>query len=51
MPNSAGSRASGKINPKAVEVMRELGYDLSAHASKSLDQLADIEFDFFSQVQ
>lgn len=35
---SAGSRPSGRINPKAVEAMRELGYDLSTHASKGLDR-------------
>ena len=35
---SAGSRPSGRINPKAVEAMRELGYDLSAHASKSREE-------------
>lgn len=34
---SAGSRPSGLVNPKAVEAMRELGYDLSTHASKGLD--------------
>jgi arsenate reductase (thioredoxin) len=37
--HSAGSRPSGKINPKAVEAMRELGYDLTAHRSKSLDEI------------
>lgn len=26
---SAGSRPSGRINPKAVNAMRELGYDLT----------------------
>ena len=26
--------------------MRELGYDLSAHSSKSLNEIPDIEFDF-----
>ncbi|HMB43131.1 MAG TPA: arsenate reductase ArsC [Luteimonas sp.] len=36
---SAGSRPSGKINPKAVRFMDELGYDLRTHASKSLDQI------------
>ena len=41
---SAGSRPSGQINPKAVRFMAELGYDLSRHASKSLDQI-DGEFD------
>lgn len=34
---SAGSRPSGRINPKAVAAMQELGYDLTAHASKGLD--------------
>lgn len=33
---SAGSRPSGVVNPRAVEFMRELGYDLTAHDSKSL---------------
>jgi arsenate reductase len=35
---SAGSRPSGKINPKAIASMKELGYDLSSHHSKSLDE-------------
>jgi arsenate reductase len=43
---SAGSRPSGKINPKAVESMKEVGYDLSLHQSKSLAEIPDIEFDF-----
>jgi protein-tyrosine-phosphatase len=43
---SAGSRPSGVVNPKAVAAMRELGYDLSAHGSKSLAELPDAEFDF-----
>jgi len=33
---SAGSRPSGKVNPKAISAMKELGYDLSLHHSKSL---------------
>jgi protein-tyrosine-phosphatase len=41
---SAGSRPSGKINPKAVRFMGELGYDLNGHASKSLDDING-EFD------
>ncbi len=36
---SAGSRPSGAINPKAVRFMAELGYDLTSHASKSLDDI------------
>ena len=34
---SAGSKPSGRVNPKAVEAMKELGYDLTTHASKGLD--------------
>ncbi|MGN2244140.1 arsenate reductase ArsC [Frateuria sp. GZRR33] len=34
---SAGSAPSGRINPRAVQFMAELGYDLASHASKSLD--------------
>ena len=41
---SAGSAPSGAINPKAVRFMSELGYDLTQHASKSLDEI-DGEFD------
>ena len=33
---SAGSRPSGKVNPKAISAMKELGYDLTLHHSKSL---------------
>lgn len=34
---SAGSRPSGRINPKAIEALRELGYDLTGHSSKGLE--------------
>ena len=43
---SAGSRPSGKINPKAIAAMAELGYDLSTHNSKSLDEIPAIQFDY-----
>jgi len=43
---SAGSRPSGVVNPKAIEAMRELGYDISRQRSKSIVDLPDIEFDF-----
>ena len=32
------------VNPKAIEAMHELEYDLSAHGSKSLDDLPEVEF-------
>ena len=36
---SAGSKPSGKINEKAIEAMKEIGYDLTTHASKSIDEV------------
>lgn len=41
---SAGSRPSGRVNPKAVEAMREVGYDLTTHTSKGLDDFNGQEF-------
>lgn len=35
---SAGSRPSGRVNPRAIEFMREVGYDLTTHTSKSLQE-------------
>ena len=43
---SAGSKPSGKINPKAVAAMREVGYDLSSHQSKSLKEIPDTEYEY-----
>jgi len=43
---SSGSRPSGVVNPKAIETMREIGYDLSTHTSKSLDEIPDVAYDF-----
>lgn len=36
---SAGSKPSGIVNPKAIAAMHELGYDLSKHDSKSLQEV------------
>ena len=36
---SAGSKPSGMVNPKAIAAMKELGYDLSTHDSKSLQEV------------
>ncbi len=35
---SAGSRPSGRVNPKAIEAMKEVGYDLTKHNSKGLSE-------------
>jgi arsenate reductase (thioredoxin) len=44
---SAGSRPSGKINPKAVEAMILRGYDLTKHDSKSLAEVPqDEQYDY-----
>ena len=43
---SAGSKPSGKINPKAIAAMAETGYDLEKHSSKSLQEVqANAPFD------
>lgn len=42
---SAGSRPSGRVNPKAIAAMQELGYDLSTHTSKGLDEFNGKEID------
>jgi len=42
---SAGSRPSGKVNPKAVAAMQERGYDLTTHRSKSVDEMRKQSWD------
>ena len=42
---SAGSRPSGRINPRAVEAMKEIGYDLTTHTSKGLGAFNGQAFD------
>lgn len=43
---SSGSKPSGKVNPRAIEFMAELGYDLSKHGSKSLTEIPQVEYDW-----
>ena len=38
---SAGSEPSGRINPKAIAALKELGYDLNRQHSKSLDEIKE----------
>ena len=42
---SAGSRPSGAVNPRAIASMREIGYDLSTHESKSLEEIPPGPYD------
>ena len=44
-PYSAGVEVHG-LNPDAVRVMAEAGLDISAHRSKHIDELREVEFDF-----
>ena len=44
-PYSAGSKPSGKVDPMAVEVMKEAGIDISLQASKGFIDLSVKEFD------
>ena len=43
---SAGTEASGKLNHKAVEVMKEAGIDISHHTSDSVDLYLGEEWDY-----
>ena len=42
---SAGTEP-GRLNPLAVRAMQELGVDISAHRSKSVDEFRGQEFDY-----
>lgn len=39
--HSAGSAPAGYVHPKAIEVLREIGIDLSAHTSKPMTAFLD----------
>ena len=43
---SAGTEASGKLNHKAVEVMKEAGIDISHHTSDQVDKYLGDEWDY-----
>lgn len=43
---SAGTEASGKLNEKAVAVMKEIGIDISHHTSDSVDLYLGDEWDY-----
>lgn len=42
---SAGSSPSGFVHPLAIEVMDEIGIDISGNSSKHIDEFADESFD------
>jgi arsenate reductase len=43
--SSAGTRPS-RVRPEAIQVMRELGIDISAQKSKSVDEFSGEHFDY-----
>ena len=43
--HSAGSRPEGFVSPFAIEAMREIGIDISAHRSKSISEFDGQQFD------
>ena len=46
---SAGVKPS-RVRPEAIEVMREIGIDLSGHRSKSVDECLGRKFDYMITV-
>ena len=42
---SAGTEATS-VNPRAIEVMQEIGIDISGHRSKTMDEFAGVKFDY-----
>lgn len=43
---SAGTRPSGYVHPKAIQVMAEVGIDISKNRSRSTDLVKDEQFDY-----
>jgi arsenate reductase len=42
---SAGSKPAGYVHLKAIEVMKEIGIEISGHTSKHLDEFLDKKID------
>lgn len=43
---SAGTQATGKLNEDAVKAMAEIGVDISAHTSDTVDKYLNQEWDY-----
>ena len=43
---SAGTKVSGKLNEKAVAVMKEIGIDISHHTSDTVEKYLEEEWDY-----
>ena len=42
---SSGSKPSGRVSPRDIEFMKEVGYDLSTHGSNPLTEIPAVEYD------
>ncbi|MDX2082271.1 MAG: arsenate reductase ArsC [Terrimicrobiaceae bacterium] len=42
---SAGSKPAGYVHPKAIEVLREIGIDISGHTSKHMNDFLESRID------
>lgn len=42
---SAGSKPAGYVHPKAIEVLKEIGIDISSHHSKHMDEFLTQDVD------
>ncbi len=43
---SAGTQPAREVHPRAIQVMREIGIDISTHKTQSVDAFLDQDFDF-----
>jgi arsenate reductase len=43
--NSAGSKPAGHVHPKAIQVMQEIGIDISSHTSKHMNEFLNCRVD------
>ena len=43
--HSAGSQPTGRVHPKAIAVLTEIGIDISSHTSKSMNDFLDRDID------
>ncbi len=43
---SAGTKPASKVHPKAIQVMKEIGIDISKNYPKNVEQFLDEAFDY-----
>jgi arsenate reductase len=43
--HSAGSKPAGYVHPKAIQVMKEIGIDISSHESKHMNEFLNRKID------